>query len=187
MAKLYKGVTKTALVKNGPDGKPVIGPDGKEVMESTIVARWEFSGPEKFSEMATIAEKTTVTVVAVNMDGTEKPAETAEFDNFDAWEYGAGLKANQLGRKASDITQAVKDHVLVFQGQKNDLDAKTPEDLAKALNMVAQFTAGGFDIGPLNSAKVASKTEKAIAAGVIHKNDKGLFVAGPVKVNGKTK
>lgn len=183
---VYKGVVKTAPL--GPDGKPIKGAEGK------VIGRFEFEGPKDKAELDKgLSDKVTVTIIAVNADGTDKAPETGEFDNFDAWEYGAGLKANQLTRKACEIAKAVTDHVLTFGNQKNDLDSKNPQDLAGALNKIAEFVGSGFDIGVTNSAKVADKVRLSLEQGVIHQDAKGAFVAGPApqapadKANGKAK
>src|SRR4030095_8078293 len=102
----------------GKTTREVDGPGGTKVEERIVVALHKYQGPETAEEFAAWTAKsftvetfvfTPALVVGDNgvagdalAAAPKRPGASTEVPNFDAWQYGASLKANALARKAAD-------------------------------------------------------------------------------------
>ena len=87
-----------------------------------------------------------------------------DVNNFEAWVYGAGLKAS--GKARSIATQGeVEDHVLTMGTQKTDLDAMSPDQLIATIQALRGAIAAGLSIGVANDAKLNSKVAEMVKSG----------------------
>lgn len=189
--KTYKNDVKTTREVTGPDGKPMD--------QRVVVALHQYQGPETAEEFAAWTAKsfTVETFVltpelVIGDNGVDesvleaapkRPGTTTEVPNFDAWLYGASLKANGLARKAAD-EGIVKGHKIVFAGKTTDLDAIQGADLTvRSINALVGMGAAGIEIGAKNVNVLNSKIAQLVAAGLVVKNADGTVAA---KKNGGT-
>jgi hypothetical protein len=183
--KTYRNDVKTTREVTGPDGKPMD--------QRVVVALHQYQGPETAEEFATWTAKsfTVETFVltpelVIGDNGVDEGVLTAapkragtttEVSNFDAWVYGASLKANGLARKAAD-EGLVKDHKINFAGKVTDLDAIQGVDLTvRSINALVNMGVAGIEIGPRNVNVLNAKIAQLVAAGMIVKNADGTVAA----------
>lgn len=133
---------------------------GKVKIEGKEVGTYSFSGPADAKELAT-----TPGTVAVEFALVTGVKGTDTFESFDAWLYGAKLKASAPVRIAAEAG-VVKDHKITMStGQVTDLDALPFDKACKLVTNIRESIAFGLAVNPKNTAKVEHFAKVAVESG----------------------
>jgi hypothetical protein len=122
--------------------------DGKVKIEGKEVGTYSFTGPADKAELKDYSGGITVNwTLATGQKGTDT------FESFDAWLYGAKLKAGAPVRIAAEAG-TVKDHKILVAGKTTDLDTLALDKACKLVMGIRSAVAMGLSVGDKNAAKV---------------------------------